>query len=279
MKLNKKIHFYKNYVLKSLNKDDLLKDEDLAVGLARWNRDFGGHELAQDFDVLSLSKGQVALELAEHSVVNGWGQTEAVKDLRVLKLCDRDVALMLALFFPENSWSYDFISKDPNVFGMCFGRVGYLCGMGIKDLNKVRDPVLYKRRTWKEGDSPANEKEAIALAYKHNIKNPVWVNLDNLNGVWTQVISERGLEYDRRSVFEIDDISKGYVERYLGEEKEEKLREISGDDWENQLLTGEEEEIALEWVTVVEGKKIDFETYLNYREKMEKQKELDVSVS
>lgn len=96
--------FYKNYGLGDVNKDVLLKDLDLACGLAFYNYEFGKHELAQDLDILGLNGGIIAFWLGEKSDKNGWAKTPAAQNLEVLKLTEGKVAYWLAWHSDINGW-------------------------------------------------------------------------------------------------------------------------------------------------------------------------------
>lgn len=120
--------YYEKYDLESLNKDKLLTEQDLARGLARYNDKFGKHELAQDFDVLSLNGGMVASNLADKSYRNDWGKTKAAQNLEVLRLCNEEVAFGLAKWSDKNGWNERSVINDPVIRSLRDGAVGEMIG-------------------------------------------------------------------------------------------------------------------------------------------------------
>lgn len=121
--LRKSVDYYKNYDLGSINKNVLLKNRDLACGLARHNKDFGTHPLAQDYNVLILGEGGVAKGLAKNSKENGWGRTNAAQEMSVLMLDNGKVALWLARFSGENEWGMTEAVEKMGVLQLRFGEI------------------------------------------------------------------------------------------------------------------------------------------------------------
>lgn len=121
--MNKGNEFYENYCIDNLSKKMLLDDPDLAVGLARWNKGFGGHPLAQKMDVLKLGNKEVVRGLAQGSCNNKWGETKAAQDLRVLKLRDGEVAYILGFYSEANGWGRTPAAQDKRVLELCDGGV------------------------------------------------------------------------------------------------------------------------------------------------------------
>lgn len=97
--------FYKDYNLVNLKKETLLKDMDLAIGLASFNMKFGEHKLAQDMDILRINGGSVAYELVWNADKNGWGKTPAANDPGVFGLRRGDVGKLLRIL-KTRSFSY-----------------------------------------------------------------------------------------------------------------------------------------------------------------------------
>lgn len=95
MVLEKYYGSYQNYNLSTLTKEDLIRDANLAVALARENKNFGTHLLAQDLNILGLNNGEVAKELALNSKKNGWGRTNAARNPKVRELADGEVDNLL----------------------------------------------------------------------------------------------------------------------------------------------------------------------------------------
>lgn len=107
--------FYRDFDLENITKEKLLGDLDLVAGLAVYNRKFGKHPLAQDFDILSINNGFIAAWLAEKSYRNGWGETPAAQDLEVLSLWYGDVAEFLARHSDVNRWAMTEAAQDPKI--------------------------------------------------------------------------------------------------------------------------------------------------------------------
>lgn len=114
---------YKNYSLEGIKKEDLLEDTNLAVGLARYNVDFGTHPLAQEIEILELRNGLVARELAWSSYRNGWAKTDVAQNLEVLKLSMEHVAEGLAYYSDKNGWIKTNAPYEKEVLRLCWGNV------------------------------------------------------------------------------------------------------------------------------------------------------------
>lgn len=110
--------------LDKLSKEELLEDPSLAVDLAKYNFDFGEHELAQNLDVLNLKEGKVALCLGINSDKNGWGMTEAAQQLEVLGLKGGAIALSLIYFSGLSGWVKTVAAQNPKVRNLCSGEMG-----------------------------------------------------------------------------------------------------------------------------------------------------------
>lgn len=121
--LEKTPEFYRDYDLSKLNKEELLKNFELAEGLAHYNEDFAKHPLAQDLDILRLKDSDVVWELAYFSDWNGWGQTPAAQDINVLKLRGGEVAFLLARISDKNGWGQTPATQDLEVLKLEKGRV------------------------------------------------------------------------------------------------------------------------------------------------------------
>lgn len=140
MNLEKEPRFYQEYDLGNINKSLLINNSDLTYGLAKWNREFGGHKLAQDLDVLKLGDGKVANWLAFCSDVNGWGRTKASQKLEILKLCDGEVVRWLAERSVSNGWGETPAAENEYVRGLRGGIIGELIDGKYrkKDFNNFR---------------------------------------------------------------------------------------------------------------------------------------------
>lgn len=110
--------FYANCCLDKLRKVRLLRDNKLAIGLAKHNKKFGEHPLSQDFEILKLRDGKVAECLAINSIENGWGRTNAAQDLRVLKLRNGKIIKLLSKFSKDNGWGETEAAKNLQFFDL-----------------------------------------------------------------------------------------------------------------------------------------------------------------
>lgn len=121
--MNREKSFYENFKLESIDKGTLLKDEDLAHGLAIWNKDFAMSDFAQDEEILGLNGGAVIRELC-FDWENGWALTEAAQKLEILKMLgDGGVAIMLASFSRNNGWGETSAAQKLEVLKLRNGQV------------------------------------------------------------------------------------------------------------------------------------------------------------
>lgn len=115
--------FYEEFDLESVDKSALLKYEDLAHGLAIWNKGFAMSDFAQDLEILGLKGDAVVRELV-FGGKSGWEVTKAAQNLEVLKMLNEGgVALMLAKFSDTTGWAKTDAAQDPEVLGLREGRV------------------------------------------------------------------------------------------------------------------------------------------------------------
>lgn len=121
--MNRDIAYFREYDLSSLTKKILLEDQELLCGLARWNEGFAKSGFVQDSKILVSDAGVCAEWLAEYSVKNGWGETEAAQKLEVLELRYGKVARLLAIHSKKNGWGETPAANDLKVLKLCGGDV------------------------------------------------------------------------------------------------------------------------------------------------------------
>lgn len=164
--------FYRDYDVDNLDEDKLLEDPDLAVGLARWNKDFSKKEFVENFDILKLNGGEVAYWLARKSFINGWGELEIAQNLEVLKLYEGKVASSLAKNSKDNNWGRTKAARIIEVLELdeggvlenlaYYSMVNSWVGEWLMEL-KGRKNELFKVSTLAERNEALSKKRGIYM--------------------------------------------------------------------------------------------------------------------
>lgn len=118
---------------------------------------------------------------------------------------------------------------------------------------------IYLGRKYRDGDFKFSEDEVMALAFRNNVENPVWASVSHDRyGVFIffqLVVWEKGVVFDRRDVFKIDE-DDGSFGNWI------KIYEEGG---ELPVYLGDK---IKEWVKPIEGEEIDLDIYLSFKERI-----------
>ena len=110
---------------KALSSNDFsgLSDEEYIELSISGDKEFAMSKEAQDYKILSIGKGWVALRLAFNSDTNGWAKTKAAQDYKVLSLLKGEVAAELASKSFKNGWGKTKAAQDSAILELGDGRV------------------------------------------------------------------------------------------------------------------------------------------------------------
>lgn len=126
--MNDKIDFYRNLDLSTISASLLFSNIELAMGLAQYNVEFGGHPLAQKWSILNLNRakgsdGDMACLLSLNPV---WAKTPAAQDPEVCRLGFNQVGMNLASNADKNGWGETPAADNPEIRKIRNGALGTL---------------------------------------------------------------------------------------------------------------------------------------------------------
>ena len=193
-----------------MNEEEFEKLEDLISEGKRFQED-------QDFEILKLKRGRLAVLLAMHSNKNGWAETPAAQKYEILKLHNGSVAYWLAFHSDENGWGKTKAAQDMKVLSLYYdggvaSELAYHCDMnGWGNTPITHNIELLRKNFGIVTHLLENSKEWCEWATKHT---EIWDLLTNFEGM-CEMCPLRVIDalLEKKYIDEKNDLYKNWLEK------------------------------------------------------------------